>query len=179
MITLIYGCMKAGKSKYLIDTYNDLISKGFSIDVFQPVQNTREKGFLKSRAYPDVSIEAKITIDTSELLKSKADYIIVDEFQFLNPDYFKATLKELKKRNKNVIVAGLNYMASGKEFGTFTAIKDLATHKVHLTTKCCVDGCNLKASRTLLKRLKGATDWIENEFNIYTPVCEKHFIPFN
>lgn len=173
-IKLIHACMKAGKSKYLIDLCEKTEKENKTFQVFQPAKNTRDGAELKSRAYKDKVIKATPLISEFDLLKSNADVVICDEFQMLNPDNIRDVVKQFKGRKQQLYLAGLDLMASRQEFTTYTKLKDMEEiEKIHIKGKCEI--CGEPAEYTKLERDPRATDWLENEYNKYTSVCEEHW----
>lgn len=174
-IIAVIGCMKAKKSKFLIDKYDELVNEGQTVELFSPSSNTRDGYFISSRAYPNRKIPATVVSDPLNILKSKADVLMVDEYFMFNSDYFKQFLKEVKKRNLKVFIAGLDKMANLKEFANYPILMKYTDEKIQLYADCSVDNCKEKATLTMLERLESATDFIEGEMNKYSPVCERHF----
>lgn len=173
-ITLIYGAMKAGKSAYLIDLYNNLIKAGKAIDVFEPEENTRDNGFLKSRKYTQ-TIKANIYKDK---LKSNADVVILDELNLINIskiEQLKKDCLELKKQKKQIYIACLDKMANNLKFRQFEEIQDIIDIKKHIKGKCEI--CGKPSTRTKLIRDSRATDYIEGIYNKYVACCKEHWEP--
>ncbi len=173
-ITLIYGAMKSGKSAYLIDLYNNLKEANKTIDLFEPEENTRDNGFLKSRKYTQ-TIKTKIYKDK---LKSNADIIIFDELNLVNIkkiEQLKKDCLELKKQKKQIYIACLDRMADNRKFKQFEEFKNIADKKIHIKGKCEI--CGKPSTRTKLIRDKRATDYIEGIYNKYVACCKEHWEP--
>ena len=173
-IKLVYGCMKAGKSAYLIDLYNKKIKKGKTVEVFEPEENTRDKGQLKSRKYKQ-SIDATIYRDR---LTSNADVVILDELNLVNINKIEQLKKdclELKKQKKQVYIACLDKMADGNNFKQYDMIQDIIDEAKQIKGKC--EFCDEPATMTKLERSKEATDYIEGIYNKYYACCHDHWEP--
>lgn len=173
-ITLVYGAMKSGKSAYLIDLYNNLREAGKAIDVFEPEENTRDNGFLKSRKYPQI-IKAKTYKDR---LISNADVVILDELNLVNIskiEQLKKDCLELKRQRKQVYIACLDRMADNRKFKQYEVIQDIIDVKKHIKGRCEI--CGKPSTRTKLIRDKRATDYIEGIYNKYVACCKEHWEP--
>lgn len=173
-ITLIYGAMKSGKSAYLIDLYNSLMEAGKAVEVFEPEENTRDNGFLKSRKYKEA---VKATVYRDKLI-SDAEVIILDEVNLINVnkiENLKKDLLELKKQKKSIYIACLDRMADNRKFKQFEAIQNIVDVKKHIKGKC--ELCGQPATRTKLLRDVRATDYIEGIYNQYVACCKECWQP--
>lgn len=178
-IILITGCMKSGKSKFLIKKYyNYLIKNDKILMAFQPLKNTRDGGFIKSRGINKVVGAVVIDKATDMLKYDKVDIFFIDELQFFDPEELNETLEELSQKGKTVYIAGLDFDYRGKFFKSYEKIynQPYITRRVNLEAKCSVPNCECKGVMTMLERLGKAENDIENEINVYKPVCMHHFI---
>lgn len=179
-IILITGCMKSGKSKFLIKKYWNLMIKQEKILMaFQPTKNTRDDGVIRSDGTKKLIGAVKVEKATDILKYDKVDVFFIDELQMYEPEDLHKTLQELNKKGKTVYIAGLDYDYRGIEFKTYAKIKNQSyiTKKIILEAdRCSAPNCSCKGTMTILKRLGQATDNIESSINKYYPVCMHHFI---
>ena len=123
---LITGPMFAGKSKTLID----LFYEDKNIEAFSPNIDTRTQEIV-SRDYKDKSIRCKKISSPLEIINSKANIVVIDEFQFLGPvELLVDAVNELKKQRKTIIMAGLDLLANGAEWKNYTVLKELCDKEV-------------------------------------------------
>lgn len=168
-IKLVVGPMFSKKSFTLINDY--LQDKGTK-EVFKSGLDTREIGFVKSRAITE-TVPCKTVKDIKEVLNSKAEHIYIDEYQFCQAEQLLDVIKGCKEKNKKLSMYGLDYLANGEEWASYTAIKNKVDQEVRLTARCEI--CGEPATKTMLESLSKDLIQIESELTKYYPVCEKHF----
>lgn len=150
-LTLILGCMFAGKSTELLK------HRGGKTLIINHEFDTRTTGV---KTHDGVEVEAHkcsvlpILPDTSAF-----DTVLVDEAQFF------ASLDGVEKLAPNVVVAGLNGDYMQRPFGKILDLIPKAAKVIFLTAKC---KCGAPASFT--KRLSGSTDLVSVNSE-YIPVC--------
>lgn len=183
-IRLIYGCMKAGKSLYLLNIYNNLKANNKKVEVFQPFENGRDKAVLKSRASEQV-VSAKLYYGDN--IKTDADFVIFEEANLVGAteetedarhkriEKLKNDFLQLKKEGKNIFVTCLDRMANNEHFKQFIALEEISDEFEELSAIC--EQCSKPAHYTKLTRLPGSTNYVENEFNIYKACCYEHWKP--
>ncbi|HSQ97414.1 MAG TPA: hypothetical protein VLL98_01710 [Rickettsiales bacterium] len=171
-ITLIASCMRASKSKIIIDRFYDNEKE---VDAFKPMVDTRDGDFIKSRAYSDEKTIPCLRVNNpEEMLKSTKPIIIIDEFQFFDADLLKDTVLNLKEQGKSIIIAGLDLLASGEEWPAYRAIKEISDVEIKPKARCQI--CEKPASFTsLVKGQKNKSVQVESEQTVYEPRCKEHF----
>ncbi len=168
---LITGPMFAGKSKTLID----LFYEDKNIEAFSPNIDTRTQEIV-SRDYKDKSIRCKKISSPLEIINSKANIVVIDEFQFLGPvELLVDAVNELKKQRKTIIMAGLDLLANGAEWKNYTVLKELCDKEVKLTAKCSCCGKPAKFTKMISGDNKKSVQ-IESDEIKYEPRCKEHFI---
>jgi len=175
-LTLIYGPMFSGKSKKLIDFYNEISSKygEKSILAVKPNIDTRTQNFLFSRDY-DTKIFAH-NIENSnglyEKMHNQIEFIFIDEAHFFDVSFVGA----LKKLNKKTYVSCLDKTYQAEKWKIFPKLLGVATNKIKLTAQCYYKNCQNPATLSI-KRNGGnnvvEVDDIEN--SIYCASCKKHY----
>ena len=163
---LITGCMFAGKSKYLIENYGDK-----DVEAYKPSTDTRDIGAIKSRDLTKtIPCRSVATLTTIELKKQT---ILIDEFQFFNSEELKDFVIKCKREHRTIVMAGLNLLANGEEWSSYTAVRPMCDKLILLRAKCSV--CGEPADFTeLVKGQKDQKIQIEGKA-IYEPRCSKHF----
>ena len=137
MIIFVNGCMAAGKSKWIIEEASS--EKYYTVDAFKPMSQNRAGDFIVSRG-TDKKLPCKRVMDITEVLGSKADCVIIDEYQFFNSDQLKYILQELKKKPfKTVIVAGLDKKDGLNYWTNYHIVKEFADKEINLKAVC--DNC--------------------------------------
>lgn len=127
MIHLTVGCMRSGKSRELIDSYNrSAIRIGRDrVIALKPETDTRSKN-ISSRDRDTIIPAVTIGDDARWYLtlhRSEADHVYVDEFQFLSPEILKLLINmERSEVISNLYLFGLNLDFNRKEFDNFTYI---------------------------------------------------------
>lgn len=173
-IVLVYGPMKSGKSATLIDIYNNLIKQGVVVECFKPTIDTRDVGFIKSRAY-DFTVPCKMLYNMTDCIKSNADVVMIDEFQFIQSQIILEIVNTFKNNNKTLYIFGLDKIANGDEWPAYSVIKDLVDKKIKLTATC--ELCGDVAEYTKIENGTGEAVQIEGDgVNVkYFPVCKRCF----
>ncbi len=143
----ITGCMRAGKTSYLIqmvttrETYG-----GQKVQVFTPKVDTRS-GLGRIVAQDGFSFPAQTVSHSSEILalvEPDTDLVAIDEAQFFDPGLVAACQELMQQRE--VIVACLSTDFRGEPFGPMPMLLAIATKIRTLTAICAV--CGEDAYRT-------------------------------
>lgn len=171
-LRFIYGCMKSGKSKFLIESCKFLHEGVY--EAFKPDIDTRDGDFIVSRALDD-KLPCKRIKDAREILKSKKDFIVIDEYQFFQPEQLEDTLKELSKTDKIVIVAGLDRLHTGEYWSNFNIVKKYVKKENMIQLKATCEYCGDPAEFTKLKSLSDSLIQVESELTTYFPLCKRCF----
>ena len=165
---LIVGCMKAGKSKYLIDCF----AENETVEAYKPSIDTRNPDFIVSRAYADKRIPCKQVSSLYNINPTKP-IVLVDEFQFFNVEELKDFVVKCKQRHHKLIMAGLDLLADGSEWSAYTELKPMADKIIKLRAKCSVCGKPAEFS-TLTSGDKNKKIQIEGEAT-YERRCKNHY----
>lgn len=132
MISLILGYMKSGKSKKLLELYNQTnlnITK--SLIYIRPTKDTR---LFVSRCNINID-DVNFGNETSDI--EKYHYIFIDEFQFYPDDFISKIIKF--SHDKNFIIAGLLSDINMKPWKNITTILPYCTEIIQFSSKC--DDC--------------------------------------
>lgn len=134
MIIFAFGCMKAAKSKWLIEEANS--GKYYTVDAFKPMSQNRGGDFIVSRG-TDKKLPCKKVMDITEALASEADCIVIDEYMFFNSDQLKYTLQKLKQKPlTTVLIAGLDKKDGLNYWTNYHIVEELADVKINLKAIC-------------------------------------------
>ena len=173
-LEIIYGPMFSGKSTELIEKIRYIINKNKKIIVIKPeIDDRYEKFYVCSH---DKEKEECTIINSNDIFSisnkikyQEADYVIIDEAQFIK-NLKNFVLKE--KDKKNFIIAGLDLDYLKNPFGEILELKEYADRVLKLQSTCYY--CNLKAPFT--KRIINNNNKILIGSNdSYCPVCIKHY----
>ncbi|MBO4516744.1 hypothetical protein J5751_04940 [bacterium] len=168
---LVIGCMKAGKSKYLIDCFvgNE------TIEAYKPSTDTRNPHFITSRAYEgyeEMKIPCKQVSSLHDVYPVQP-IVIVDEFQFFNAEELKDFVKRCKEEHRRLVLAGLDLLADGTEWSSYTAVKPMADKITKLRASCSIC-CKPAEYSQKITGEKGLQVEIEGEAT-YEPRCKEHY----
>lgn len=182
-LTLILGCMFAGKSTELIRQIRRYRSIGLNVLIIKHIIDDR---YIENSitTHDKESIES-ININNLNIIWDKylefylnADLIVIEEAQFFD-EIYDFTLETLEVYKKNVIIAGLdgNYLRQPFLNGELLKLIPIAENVYKLHGFCHI--CHKKASFT--KRIIKLDDEQNNEIIVggketYIPVCRNHYI---
>ncbi len=155
------GPMNSGKSKALIDRLYSFQRQSeiipFPIDVFKPSADTRDKGYIATRAFGGAQVPAKLfrtnyPTDILDMMAQGKGLVAIDEAQFVFPDQIAAgsarlrdVVDELRRKQKHVLVGGLSLDFRGEVFGDMGYLALSADIVHHLNAIC---HCGAIATRT-------------------------------
>jgi len=179
-ITVIIGCMFAGKSSELIRQIRRYRSIGLNALVIKHQIDDRYNASCIT-SHNQEKIES-INTDQLDLIWSKykleydkADLIVIEEAQFFT-NIYDFVLTTAEKYGKDVIVAGLDGNFKREPFlnGDFLKLIPVAENVYKLHAFCQI--CHQKASFT-----KSIMEGVEDEVVVggkecYIPVCRKHYL---
>lgn len=151
------GPMKCGKTRTLIEKYNELQKQGKRCVMIKPDIDTRfEEKYVVDRDGNKVSCDRIHKLYQLERYIYLSDYIFIDEFQLLSGD-MNIIKESIDSKDKNFYVAGLNLTAEKEMFGLMGNLLCLADEIHLLKGKCEVCGepskysfCNAKKDRLIL-----------------------------
>jgi thymidine kinase len=187
-VSVVYGCMFAGKTSWLIKKAkllpeNEVYVVKHSLDIrFHLHELQTNKGYIISHdqeKYPALVVQNLLDcfldiVASHEYIK----YIFIDEAQFFTDliifvDKIKETFTHI-----DIIIAGLDLTFRKEPFGQMRDIMNIADETIQLSAMC--DSCNGKAYYTYRK-----TEFLdETEKNqtilvggnqLYIPLCEQCF----
>lgn len=179
-ITLILGCMFAGKSSELIRQIRRYRSIGLDVLVIKHQIDDRYRTKAIT-SHDQESIESVNVDNFNTILKDyydqyhKAKLIVIEEAQFFHQIY-DFVLDSAEKYGKDVIVAGLDGNFKREPFldGDFLRLVPVADNVYKLHGFCQI--CHKKASFT-----KSVMPGVEDEVVVggkecYIPTCRKHYL---
>lgn len=159
--TLITGCMFAGKSKKIIE-----MSDGIDFEAFSPTVDTRDN-CIRSRALKK-TIPCKKVSRASEI-ESKAQTIIIDEYQFLPLEDLIDFVREAKKEH-NIIMAGLDLLADQTPWANYEPMSYICDEEIKLKATCSVCGEHTAKYSKKISGTQGKNIDIEGQAT-YEPRC--------
>jgi thymidine kinase len=181
-ITIILGCMFAGKSSELIRQIRRYRSIGLHVFVIKHQIDNRYNSSCVTSHDKDM-IESINVSNLDDILSNesyrqdymKSDLVIIEEAQFFELLY-DFVLNTAEKYGKDVIVAGLDGNFKREPFinGELIKLIPVADNVYKLHGFCQI--CRRKASFT-----KNINDGIKNDILVggkecYIPVCRKHYL---
>lgn len=180
MITVICGCMFAGKSGELLRILKRHRIAKRSVQVFKPSLDTRDvdglnRAEVRTREGGSLSAVGVSSVHLIPgLLHPDTQVVAVDEMQFFDGDLRDAlTLAALAQKwageGRHVVLSGLDMDYQGLPFDT-TAMACTVAHRVIKLTAVC-EYCGEEAQHT--RRLGDDTERLSPGHS-YIPVCFKH-----
>lgn len=180
MITVICGCMFAGKSGELLRMLKRHRIAKRSVQVFKPSLDTRDVGeqqtaVVRTREGGSLSAVGVSSVhQIPDLLNPDTQVIAIDEIQFFDGDLRDAlALASLAQKwaseGRYVVLSGLDMDYQGLPFDT-TAMACTVAHRVIKLTAIC-EVCGDEAQHTL--RVGDDTERLSPGHS-YQPVCYRH-----
>lgn len=152
-LTVISGCMFAGKSETLINVYDRLKRTGRSVIAYKPdIDNRFDPNKIVSHSGAElgavpVNGPREILGHLEEIRQSggNVDVVLIDEVQFFD-ETIVYVVQRLLREGYKVVVAGLNLDFKGEPFGSMPTLLSLADYRIGLYPVCEV--CGGPATRT-------------------------------
>lgn len=184
-LTLILGPMFAGKSTYLINKANELISSDVKQDEILLINHSSDVRYdtnkicshngqkINSKSINNLDDITKQILDTQHLYK-KLKYIFIDEAQFFDDLY--QSIKTLLMQNTtglHIFIGGLDSDYKQEPFYNSRILELIpySTNIIKLNAKCFK--CDNKAPFT--KRITSASETIlVGGSEVYQPTCILH-----
>ena len=177
-----YGTMNSSKSANLLMVRHNYIEQNKKVLVFKPIQDTRDKAVVKSRALmeevPAIEIKPEdVNVMFEMVKKENPACVLVDEVQFLSENHVEELGDIVDYLHVPVIAYGLVTDFKGKLFEGSKKLIELGAVMDEITTVCFE--CKSKATHNL--RLLDGKPVTEGEViqvggnESYKPVCRKHY----
>lgn len=140
-IEVVTGCMFSGKSEELIRRLKRAKIAKQTVQVFKPSIDDRFSS-IEVVSHTGDKIEAIPVSESKEILgkvKKDTDVVGIDEAQFFD-DNLILVARELAKKGKRVIIAGLDMDFRGEPFGPMPKLLAIADEILKLHAICIVCG---------------------------------------
>lgn len=171
--TLIFGCMFSGKTTRLIEMYTQSESNDLAKLAIKPLLDTRYFA-SKINTHSGLQLPGHRISKVEEiypLLTEETREIYIDEIQFF--DYtIREAISDLNFKGIRVVAAGLDLDYLGRDFGSMSLLKQMATDRVELHAKCHV--CGAPAQYTYRESGNDQLVFIAGN-NIYQARCKDHW----
>lgn len=150
---LFHGAMNASKSAQLLMQVYNLERQGKTFLIFKPSVDTRDEGFVKSRALDEKRDAHSIDKDTNGLMFElavdyKPDFIFVDEIQFFTPKQVEELAEISIELNIPIFAYGLMLSYTGEMFEASKKAIETGFTLHELKMQC--DFCTEKSTHHLL-----------------------------
>jgi thymidine kinase len=179
-ITIILGCMFAGKSSELIRQIRRYRSIGLDVLVIKhKIDDRYSAGCLTSHNQESID---SVNVDNLDVIFSEykdaydsADLIVIEEAQFFNKIY-DFVIKTSEVYGKDVITAGLDGNFKRQPFlnGEFLRLIPIAENVYKLHGFCQI--CHKKASFTKSIMKNVDKEVVVGGKESYIPVCRRHYL---
>jgi thymidine kinase len=150
-IEVVTGCMFSGKSEELIRRLKRARIARLNIQVFKPSLDTRYSQ-IEVVSHAGERIEAVPVANVKELLCSiddDTDVVGIDESQFFDMGLINVA-REVSKRGKRIIFAGLDMDFRGEPFGPMPFLMAIADDILKLHAICMVCGEDATMTQRLI-----------------------------
>ena len=173
-LDIVIGPMFAGKTKFIIDKYNELLKdyKKEDIAVINHTSDIRystdpNKLFSHDKEYiPCISTDQLMNIRCK--LKFNPFIFLINEANFF-PDLIEFVENEVDKNGSYIILAGLNGDYKRKPFGNLLSLISYADNVKYLKATCSI----CKNNKALFSKRTGSDSQDQKLIgtDIYKPVC--------
>jgi thymidine kinase len=171
-LILISGPMYAGKSRRLINIYNELVKEDKTAIAIAPAADNRTEN-IQSRAGGTIPTKKVEHLHDIEKEIKGYDFIFIDEFHFFN-DELISVVKKLLKKNKTLVLSGLDKDFKAVNFEAYDALREIADQEIMMTAICYECGRIAKYSKKdethSDPNARIEVDSLEN--TIYTSACD-------
>ncbi len=150
-IEVVTGCMFSGKSEELIRRLKRARIARLNVQVFKPVIDSRYSN-IEVVSHTGDHIEATSVKNSSEILTKVfdiTDVVGIDEAQFFDEGVVEVS-KQLAKKGKRVILAGLDMDFRGEPFGPMPRLLAIADEVIKLHAICMVCGEDATMTQRLI-----------------------------
>jgi thymidine kinase len=133
-LILISGPMYAGKSRKLIQIYNELVNDKQKAIAIAPSEDNRTEKILSrtGTSIPTIKVEK---IKEIENKINNYNFIFIDEFHFFNEELI-SIIKKISKKNKTVVLSGLDKDFKAINFEAYDKLKNMADQEIKMTAIC-------------------------------------------
>lgn len=136
-LTLITGCMFAGKTTKLIQLANQFKKENKQFQIYYPAIDHRYKQD-QITSHNQIGFPSRpLSVGTKAINPKEFQVVIIDEIQFFE-DFIIQAIQKLTKNGVEVIVSGLDKDFRGEPFSTTQQITKIANKIIHLTAICSV-----------------------------------------
>ena len=133
-LILISGPMYAGKSRRLINIYNELVDNDEKAIAITPALDNRTETIESRSGISIPSIKVNSIKEIESRLKNY-DFVFIDEFHFFN-DEIISVIKKLLKKNKTLVLSGLDMDFKAVNFEAYDKLKEIADQEIKMTAIC-------------------------------------------
>lgn len=129
--------MFSGKTDALIDAYLAAKEEGVRPIAFKPQIDNRHPARV-IRSHSNREIPATPAVDTTRLLRTHAEYVLIDEAQFFDASLGDA-VEELRDRGSRIFVAGLDRDFARRPFEVTEALiqsADIVERRMSVCGRC-------------------------------------------
>ncbi len=140
-LTVIAGCMYAGKTELLISKAKQIINNGGKVQAFKPKIDTRYdiKNIVSHQRLVLQAIALEEITDIDLYIKDNETVLFIDEIQMWKPNSVEF-INSLANRGYEIIVAGLDKDFLGKPFENTAFLMAFAEEVIKLSSICAISG---------------------------------------
>lgn len=175
MLTVLCGCMFAGKTTRLIERLRSAQEAGRRVLAVKHAVDTRYHA-TRLMTHDKYGYPA-LAIDNAEQILDKAndfDVIGIDEAHFFGRSLTPVVRELIRRAERDVIVVGLHHDAWGQDFPPLPELRQIADQEEVCTAPCT--RCHQPAEYTQ-RMIPIGDPTMVGGFGEYEPRCEQHFEP--
>lgn len=171
MLTVITGCMFAGKSSRLLEIGRANRITGKQVGYFKPSSDTR---YSEQEIVTHIgkSVSCHSVVDATSIIRylDMYDVFCIDEAQFFNENELIEVVEDLLyKHKKELIISGLSQDSTGSPFGAMPYLLAVADDIIHLKAVCAKTLRIGTASRTFRKDKNNKEQVVVGGTEMYEP----------
>ncbi len=181
------GPMRSGKTREMINRIDKITHiSSCSFSLIKPKIDTRDEQ-VKTRfgefSFPCFFVDENNPKELLDVVKKKDNLIAIDEAHFFSKEIV-GVVRELLKKDKNVLISGLDLDFRGETFGAMGDLLSMADEVYKQKAVCVYKNCGRAATRTQ-RLVDGAPAHYDSSLILigdveegYEPRCIKHhFVP--
>lgn len=176
-LSITLGPMFSGKTTWLVNTYNLLLSQNENVAVINYAEDTRYHDTMLS-THDLVMIPCIHAITINDVANHNsivsATAVLINEGQFF-PDIYDSVIKMVEHANKRVFICGLDGDFKRNKFGGLLDLIPMANEVCKLEAKC--NQCDKPAPFS--HRITNETSQIVIGSSNYIPLCRSCYLAAN
>lgn len=177
-LTVIAGCMYAGKTKLLIELASNAAKQGKKVVAYHAGIDTRYAKTAIASHNGETFNSTPLSLSKATIPTNDVDVIIIDEAQFFT-DWLVLEVERIRSAGVDVIIGGVDLDFRAEPFALMQRLITNADDRMQLTAKCTICGNPAMYSQRIIDgRLAGKDEptILVGGVEAYQPRCETCFV---